>query len=339
MKRFYLFMLYSLGTSSILAGEHCTRDNPLRSQLTRQHAPVIIAYRDDGNGKGAVYDHYTIQHITNHPTEFSVPKKLDISCFETYLNGQPYNLPHGSTNKQDKQIPPICKKSYEGGLLILPGRRDAQLSVDENPSYKYRKPHEQCALKEARLRGQPVLAICAGSWELWESFGGTTIDVQHHQHLPMLTLNTDGTISNNVQVHDISIEEESILAKAMGSYTSKISVNSIHGKAVDERYPPNQLIITARTIANLIHEGAEISEQDDALPPNVSEPHTVEAFETKHGTPMLGLQYHSEGYYTTTPTETDRRHMNIIRYMAKAGDAYQAKRRMLLQLSSAFVLN
>ncbi len=331
MKILYLFLLCVIGTSSILSNEY-RLNHPLRSRLIQELAPIIIAFRDDTNGKGATYDHYTVQHITDHPTERSVPPGLDPTVLETYINGQGYNLLFGNENEHGKRIPPLCEESYDGGLLIIPGRRDAHLTVDENPSYKCRKPHEQRALKQAYLRGQPVLAICAGSWELWELFGGTITDVHNHQHLPMLTLIPSGMIENSLQAHEVSITKESILAKAMGSYAPTISVNSIHGKAADERSLPDQFIITARTSADLLHGEVETSEQDDAQQSHI-ELSTVEAFETKHGAPMLGLQFHSEGYYTTAPTTNDIRHMNIVRYMAKAGDAYQAKRRMLRQIT------
>ena len=334
MKILYLLLLCFIGTSSILSNEYQI-NHSLRSRLIQELAPIIIAFRDDTNGKGTTYDHYTVQHITNHPTKHSVPPGLDQTVLETYINEQGYNLLFGNENEYGKRIPPLCEESYNGGLLIIPGRRDAHLTVDENHSYRCSKPHEQHSLIQAYLRGQPVLAICAGSWELWELFGGTTTDVQNHQNLPMLTLVSSGMIENNLQVHEVSITEGTALAGAIGSYTPAISVNSIHGKAVDEQSLPDQFIITARTSTDLLDRTAETSEQDD-MQQNHVELNTVEAFETKYGVPMLGLQFHSEGYYTTTPTINDIRHMNIVRYMAKAGDAYQAKRRMLKQLIENF---
>ena len=59
---------------------------------------------------------------------------------------------------------------------------------------------------------------------------------------------------------------------------------------------------------------------------------SIEAFEMKHGAPTVGIQWHPEAYFKQRPTPEDKRHTNILKSMAEAGDAYQAKRRMLGEL-------
>ena len=285
--------------TSIIAQE-CA-NTPLPLSIT----PIVIAYREDGDGKGAVYDHHTVQQITDHPTQFSVPFALSLEYFTHYMNTQTFNLTYGTENGSGKQIPITNTTSYDGGLLIIPGRRNAHLP------HPVRTKHEQQLLKDAYRRGQPVLAICAGSWELWEHFGGTTIHVENHQHLPMINLDSDGHTTNNTQVHYISVENGSLLASVMPC-RMPILVNSIHGKAVSDEIVPDIFTVIARSIDS--EDEAEIN--------------VIEAFETKHGAPMFGIQWHPEAY------ERGSAHANILSYMAKAGDAYAARRRMLQELQN-----
>ena len=53
----------------------------------------------------------------------------------------------------------------------------------------------------------------------------------------------------------------------------------------------------------------------------------VEAFESVSGSPIMGIQWHPEGY-----SDKDPAHGNLLKYMALAGTAYAAKRAMLKQL-------
>jgi hypothetical protein len=55
----------------------------------------------------------------------------------------------------------------------------------------------------------------------------------------------------------------------------------------------------------------------------------VEAFETRHGAPMLGLQWHPEAYNPDQPEYHANR--NVMNFMARAGDAYEARRLTLRQ--------
>ena len=50
----------------------------------------------------------------------------------------------------------------------------------------------------------------------------------------------------------------------------------------------------------------------------------------------MGIQWHPEAYYGKKITKEDKRHLNIIRYMVDAGDAYKAKRTMLKQFRETY---
>lgn len=86
--------------------------------------------------------------------------------------------------------------------------------------------------------------------------------------------------------------------------------------------PPNMKIV-ARSL------------QCDSAPINRSpEDNVVEAVEMCHGAPMLLIQWHPEAFNSD---DTDGiYHRNILTYMAKAGDAYYWKQKMLLELKEQF---
>ena len=55
----------------------------------------------------------------------------------------------------------------------------------------------------------------------------------------------------------------------------------------------------------------------------------VLTFESNMGAPILGIQWHPEGYNGDGAPV----HKNLLNYMRLAGDAYAAKRNMLKELS------
>ncbi len=118
---------------------------------------IDIPYRADGDGKGAFFDHYTIQKSTGRATRIAVADQQRYSHLGNYINGQPYNLPYS-------QLHPALGKTYpqlldrdkdELGLLIITGR----INAPEDP---LRIQYEKSLIKKAQLKGRPVLAICGG---------------------------------------------------------------------------------------------------------------------------------------------------------------------------------
>jgi gamma-glutamyl-gamma-aminobutyrate hydrolase PuuD len=158
---------------------------------------------------------------------------------------------------------------------------------------------------------------------VWKSFGGTTEAIDGHLKLPMVKLNHAGTgTDNNEPVHAIRVRQGTLLAGAMGltkkahdlkqdtqgtvSYHGALGVNSIHGYVVDSRAIPQSLEISATA--------------DDAS-------ESPEGFESQHGAPILGPQWHPEADFDRVNYNTQ-----ILSYMALAGDAYVQKRRCLEEL-------
>lgn len=69
------------------------------------------------------------------------------------------------------------------------------------------------------------------------------------------------------------------------------------------------------------------------------EEETVEAFETKNGAPTLGIQWHPEAYCRYKEGNKIYSHSkqrNILEFMAKAGVAYAARRRLVKEFTQKY---
>ena len=186
-------------------------------------------------------------------------------------------------------------------------------------------------MKQARLRGQPILAVCAGSWRLWEALGGKLEEVSDHSYGGgMIRLNEMGKIGYNKQIHRIKVESNTLLNDIMNisKETDRPSVNSVHWKAPSEKKIPSLVRVSAKAVAdNKIapntRQGTQMKPQND----------TIEAFENQYGAPLLGIQWHPEAYTKNDSDEmTPDKHIAILEFMAKAGQAYHHKRLMLKEL-------
>lgn len=305
--------------------------------------PVVISYRGDNDkaAKGCFFDHYVFQGITGRHTRILYPKNHDRTTVRSklcsYVRGMTTNLSFGVKIEEGKFIPAgtAYLKFKNLGLLVIPGRIKG-----ENDTV--RGPHERKIIREALRRGQPILALCAGSWRLWESLQDRTfnpanpvndvlVDAQGHSYSRMMSLGVHGNIVNNKEIHAIRVKPATLLASAMFGKNrpdqyKRFRVNSVHWKAVGEAYTPEQTIISARSkkSPNLNPRNRQGDMDPQDLP---------EAFEGEHGAPILGVQWHAEAYYKNTTTLAGTSNQKrLINYMVQAGEAYAAKRRMLDEL-------
>ncbi|OJX14055.1 MAG: hypothetical protein BGO77_01690 [Caedibacter sp. 37-49] len=287
-------------------------------------APIVIAFRDEGSGKGAFYDHYTVQKATKYPTLISAHPKMRLKSLKDHSKTITYRLKHG-VEQEGQVIPESIDNFSDQGLLFIPGR------IRDNEFEPVRKEHEENILKQARLRGQPILAVCAGSWRLWEALGGKLEEVSDHSYGGgMIRLNEMGKIGYNKQIHRIKVESNTLLNDIMNisKETDRPSVNSVHWKAPSEKKIPSLVRVSAKAVAdNKIapntRQGTQMKPQND----------TIEAFENQYGAPLLGIQWHPEAYTKNDSDEmTPDKHIAILEFMAKAGQAYHHKRLMLKEL-------
>jgi|GEM_PF-2846845 len=309
-------------------------------------AHIAISYRghqSNTDARGAVFDHVRIQTLLNAPTAVVITRSLtEAHKAKTLLIDEfkdlTFHLPFGILAQNGTTYPPHLRNFADLGLLIIPGR------VHKIENEPVRLEHEYKIIREAFNRGQPMLGICAGSWRIYQQLLICTkfpdrlnqfskkfldqalIDVSDHAYGGgMLRLNAEGKLLNNKQIHDIVIQDDSLLKSIFEKKADKkeLTVNSVHWKAVNANFDKIPLNVKITALA-AINPNIEIQTRQS----NLMEPQegTVEAFESIYGTPIMCFQWHPEGY------EKGSSHVNALKYMALAGNAYAAKRKMLKEI-------
>ena len=285
---------------------------------------IGITYRQDGEGAGAIFDHQTLQLSTDNPTAMINTDEYSRD-FDKAIRGFPNFLKYGiKVDKTEFTFPRIANiNDPDLGLLVIPGVSAKSFTSNE---YKIRHASETAIIKQALMRGQPILGICGGSWTLYQQYGGTLKSVEGHSYrggMPRLGKN-DGLPSHNKQMHRIRLCEESTLLQAglhlKAGRGENITVNSVHSYAPDDRNIPAELVVSATAIA------------DATLAPSNCKPTeiSIEAFESKNGTPVLGIQWHPEAYANTSA------HAQLLRYMTQAGHRYKTNRLVQKELRDNF---
>jgi putative glutamine amidotransferase len=152
--------------------------------------------------------------------------------------------------------------------LVLPGGGDIDPSWYGRPRHPEthnvnhrRDRFELTLLEEALHRDLPVLAICHGMQLLNVHLGGTL-----HQHLPMHRDHDAGAPGPD-PVHEVVVEERSILARCLGA--TRIGVNSHHHQGLDE-------------VAGVLEE---VAWAEDGV---------LEAVVSRASTWVVGVQWHPE---------------------------------------------
>lgn len=328
--------------------------NPKKSKKSSDElAPIAISYRGHLNikdGQGMVFDHMRFQAVTDFPTTTLLPQNQIISekastLFKEALRVQTKALKYGIKDENLIITPPTTQNCNNLGLLVIPGR------ARQTENEQLRLIHEYRVIREALNRGQPILAICAGAWRLYEQMftwtkepsklnkEATTLAQDHGKKKTIIEVDDHGygggmirlgeskqSVTHNVQIHKIKIQENSLLKTALKEAGDYMQVNSLHWKAVNKKRCPSQIVFSAisrRDSSITIH-----TRQKELMEPQEG---TVEAFENMYGTgaPILGIQWHPEGY-EKGPNN------NLLKYMAMAGNAYAMKRQMLEEFKQRF---
>lgn len=299
-------------------------------------AGVTIAHREDARGAGAFWDHFTVRRALDRATTAS---------YHAHQNTDIVPNPEGKGGRYSGPMPggnPPVHTDEGQGLLFIPGgnygletekpTRDPahRPSGDAMTRQGHRAEHERELLRRARLTGRPVLAVCGGSWRLLEAFGGTTRRVQTHTHqtriMPYLT--TTGQIARVASEHPITILPDTMLSKVFRSKQGDVPgiVNTAHWAVAEE---PRRGVL-AGVDTEPVPPLAVSARAPSSTPPYMGDGTeernwgSVEGFETTHGAPMMGIQWHPEAYNPgDLHTEANR---SILSWMAKAGDAYEARR-------------
>lgn len=296
---------------------------------------IAISWRPDGEGTGARYDHITLQTIVQCETVAIDDSTREVQGLGRALQDLTYRLPFGTNNPRYNCIIPNTSQQLDNemGLLVLPG-----VSAKEygSAAYAERKKRELTLIRKARLTGRPILAICGGTWLLYEAYGGSIAPVKDHNYrggMPRLSKESP-QISHNKMVHRINIVEWArILWGALDMSTASIRnlpVNSVHGYAPSNGYIPVGLSVAAMSLAD--DELAPIkpqSETKEVLKPQ----ECIEAVESTHGAPVLGVQWHPEAF-TDKYKDHGQHHRHLLQWMANAGQTYLLRQEINKQINT-----
>lgn len=151
-------------------------------------------------------------------------------------------------------------ENYDGLLLLGGGDLEPEIygQARHETVYETHPERDDCELaltRSAIERGMPVLAICRGHQVLNVAYGGTL-----DQHIT----DHDGLVGHGVpgadghgEMHDVTIEDGSRLAMAMGTTHARCS--SHHHQAVDKL--GDDLVVVARAPDGIV-EGIELADAE-----------------------------------------------------------------------------
>jgi gamma-glutamyl-gamma-aminobutyrate hydrolase PuuD len=338
-----------------------------RAARDRRTSPVTVAHRDDAFGTGAFWDHYTLQSSTGRPTVAShhpdvapqiQPYDQKANKGHNYRGGLPMGNPGTVTNAGTGLL------FIPGGNYGLdseqPSRDPAHVpSGSATARHQRRVTHDRALLRQAQRTGRPVLSVCGGSWRTLESCGGSTrrVHPKTHQTRQMPYLKKDGSVAQVASEHDVTIDPDSMLGGIMdprprGQRQQKIQkVNTAHWAVAEEtsagglkgvpspnrhallRRLPNGQMLRITGPSDPRNQLLTVSARGGSPNPymRATEPRpqrSVEAFESRYGAPVLGVQWHPEAYDRGAPTNERIANQRILNAMAQAGDAYDARRGM-----------
>lgn len=191
---------------------------------------------------------------------------------------------------------------------------------DEHTS---RAKYELKLIGFARDRGIPVLAICAGSWRLLESYGGKvrTLAIEPRKLHKAENPRDTWTVNHGVHVHGGSMTAQS----RNGHCRDLSAINTTHWAVACTRYYNSKLEAVNLKVADPDQLLEIAAMADDPIQA------TVEAFESRQGAPVVGIQWHPETYLPGMPgagtgSPEGRKHAaELFRFMAYA--AWTSKRR------------
>ncbi|KAG2382560.1 hypothetical protein C9374_005140 [Naegleria lovaniensis] len=273
-----------------------------------------------------------LQIFQSYMNKIEVTSRLPFEC-EKRRNGLPEVV---SIDNPDITI--VSEKNI--GLLIFTGHTRNTTDTYTDPEILLRFQFENHLLKKALLRGQPVLSICSACWRLWKHLGGVVDGISNitdQQHTNGMVTISNGQIVKNQNfehellldiVHSSDICEptqlplpssnvsilKSALFKKQSDQLAIINVNSMHWMA-----PKYELENEEKSDYFKLVDVTAVSLPD----------FSIEAFELRYGSPVVGCQWHPEAYVANNRREEQE---NLLKYMSLAGETFLLKQACLQQL-------
>ncbi len=284
-----------------------------------------ISYREDGHGKGAFFDHFTVRKMTGWNSQSIAAPNADTTTLASYINYRAGNNQYGLPVNENL---PEQANDYgiDAAFIFIPGY-SRESDKQNSSTHAARLSNEALLIRKAIYRGQPILAVCAGSWTLWQAYGGDLNQVNDHNYgggMPRLSTGS-AEVCNNKMLHRVRPKEDTLLAKAMSKHPEAIQnipVNSTHWKAIN----PQSKLISKNIQVNAY------SVKDNNLAPNsrqgtqTNPDECAEGFETIHGVPMIAVQWHPEAF--NPDQTTSKPHQGIFKVIQEAGLTYLNRRKL-----------
>lgn len=217
-------------------------------------------------------------------------------------------------------------KTHEGQNLNTAKRKDNETAQRVMAEHRSRAAYELQLLGMAKTRGIPVLAVCAGSWRLLESYGGTvrTLEVTQRAKHKAVDSKQTWALSHALKVMGGQTLVKLLLAKG-------ITLSEAGTFGIDELNSTHWAVASTQD-GELARGSGDPSKllSISAVDPDTD---TVEAFESLYGAPVMGIQWHPECYLPGMQGDMNGQASLISRslfeFMAFAA-ATSAKRRSLL---------
>jgi gamma-glutamyl-gamma-aminobutyrate hydrolase PuuD len=155
-----------------------------------------------------------------------------------------------------------------------------------------RAAYELKLIGVARNRGIPVLAVCAGSWRLLESYGGAVRTLEVTQRDKHKAKDTKETWALRHQLTLLASKTLIKTSRRDAEHDQLVDkVNSTHWAVADADAMPRRLRTGSLGARNMLVPSNMLD--ISAIDPDTQ---TVEAFESLYGAPTMGIQWHPESY-------------------------------------------
>lgn len=279
-----------------------------------RQAPIVIAYRDSACGKGALFDHRTIQQITKRPTMVALPPKATLNDFYKAIcdlscgkSDNPADIVEGAF------YPPLIATEDEihSGLLVVTGRAPVK-SRSAHDRQVLRNIYERPLIRQVYNARQPYLGICGGMWQTLAALRNIHVNIHdgeqaglfdtpaHRGQMP--SLNKSGQVVSNQVEHDLTVSP-SILKELMQLkiHDSRIPGNSVHWQSIRNSALPD-IVKVAATSSN---DNSDITE----------------AFVPKSDAPQVVVQWHPEAFSNDTEPAA-KPHHELIKSLTRDADVF-----------------
>ncbi len=279
----------------------------LENRLEKEIVRVGVPFRIDNRGSAHLYDMKAIAAMNTLGLPFKVI-------------GVP--LPKGVAGSDIPMRPKAGGQVADIDMLYIPGApvdNDTQEEGTFNPKGNEgirhdeavsRNHYELLVISQARTKGIPILAICAGSWRLLQSYGGGVVNLpepERDKHKAKKTAET-WTINHPLDIQDGltvlgGMSKDSKKQIQCANTTHWAVAKSKHGKlshpessTMDKIDEDSKKLMSAKPGKDL-----RITANTGGLGNNP----TVEAFESKKGMPAMGIQFHPESNLPGMPSHKD----------------------------------